>query len=275
MTELPENLSAQKYSDMKNRFIEYFIYELKDTVRNQGLAILLTGIAPVILFIIHLMFSLAANPEFITLYWGNYSYWTSIYATVIFMLFFLIFPIARYGRITDKRKGTLFIQIPVRAGEKFLSAVLVSVIIVPCAFMALYFASDALVHFAFPAKAGSCLLGSLSGGPVLGIESSETENSINVTNNMFFLLPFTISSAGLAGAVMFRKNKIFMTVMTCAALLFLFEWLTKTIVDDVDPEKWRAFISGSGVQWTWAGIQTAFSIICLTYFSMRLRRIRL
>ena len=260
---------------MKNRFLEYFINELKDTVKNQGLVILLTGIAPVILFIIHLMFSLAARPEYITMYWENYHNWTSLYATVIFMLFFLIFPIARYGRITDSRKGTLFTLLPVSAGGKFLSAVLISVVIVPCAFMALYFASDALVHFAFPAKAGSCLFENISGGPVLGIESNESENSINVTNTMFFLLPFTISSAGLAGAVMFRKNKIFMTIMTCAALLFLFGWLAITILDDADPEKWRAFISGNGVQWTWTGIQTVFSIICLTYFSMRLRHMRL
>ena len=39
-----------------SRFGKYLLYELKDTARAQGLPVLLTGLAPVMLFLIHLLF---------------------------------------------------------------------------------------------------------------------------------------------------------------------------------------------------------------------------
>ena len=257
-----------------SRFGKYLLYELKDTARAQGLPVLLTGLAPVMLFLIHLLFSLTGEPEGQTIVWENYSgNLAPFYATAIFTLFFLIFPISRYGKMTDKRNGTQFFMLPVSSAEKFVSALLVSAVVVPVAFMILYFFSDWIIHAAFPGKVISSLAGLFFGTPLT--EFNEAGSYYTLNCSPFIFLPIAISMAGLAGAAAFRKNKIFMTIIVCLLLCVTALWATVHAIDNIDTEKWESFLESGMADVTWHGIQFLFAIICAAFAGWKMKKIQL
>ena len=149
---------ARKDSFDIGRFGRFLSFELKETVRENGLFILLAGLVPLMLLIVTFLFSLTYNPEKIGEVWSGYAGLKAFVATVAIVLFLLIFPILKYGDITDRRKGQMPLMLPSSHAEKACSAFLVSVIIVPAVFMLLYFGTDALLCAVFP-ECGKSLAG--------------------------------------------------------------------------------------------------------------------
>lgn len=267
---------ARKDRFCLKRFLRYLSFEVTDTVSSQGLAILITGLAPVILFSLYCLFSLTVNQGYESMYWENVSDIHTYAASICITLpFYMIFPIVRYGMITGWRKGAAYLQMPASEAEKLLSAVLISLLIVPAIFIVLYFGSDWIIHMVFPDRIKTSLIDITTGHRLFEIVKIDGYQAVSANNPTMLFLPFTLAAAGLAGAVMFKRNKIFLTIMTSLAILAIFMWITIGLLDGVDEAAWTDFISNNGLGWSWTGIQTVFTIICCTYFYWRISRIQL
>lgn len=258
---------ARKDTFNTERFGKYLSFELKNTVSRQGLFVLLMGIVPVMLFIVSYLFSLTFSQEKTDGLWLDYVFFRNIVATIASVLFFLIFPIARYGKLTDKREGVMPVLMPVSHTEKFCSAVLISMIIVPAAFILMYAGTDAILSAVFP----------FSGKPLVeyfcesGIfEDYDGNFSINIS--FAFFLPPMVSMAGLAGALMFRKNQISKIFFVCAAAFILFLMVMISIIDSLElsPETIR-----NNFAWFWYTVQSVVTVLLGLYCWIRTERLQL
>lgn len=239
---------ARKDSFDIGRFGRFLSFELKETVRENGLFILLAGLVPLMLLIVTFLFSLTYNPEKIDEVWSGYAGLKAFVATVAIVLFLLIFPILKYGDITDRRKGQMPLMLPSSHAEKACSAFLVSVIIVPAVFMLLYFGTDALLCAVFP-ECGKSLAGYYARTGL--IDSSYGSFNINCT--FAFFLPPMVSLAGLAGGALFKKHKITKTFFSCSVAFILFMMTMISIIDssEISIEQIR-----NNFEWFWYTVQT-------------------
>ncbi|MBO8451521.1 MAG: hypothetical protein IAC06_01380 [Bacteroidetes bacterium] len=239
---------ARKDSFDIGRFGRFLSFELKETVRENGLFILLAGLVPLMLLIVTFLFSLTYNPEKIGEVWSGYAGLKAFVATVAIVLFLLIFPILKYGDITDRRKGQMPLMLPSSHAEKACSAFLVSVIIVPAVFMLLYFGTDALLCAVFP-ECGKSLAGYYARTGL--IDSSYGSFNINCT--FAFFLPPMVSLAGLAGGALFKKHKITKTFFSCSVAFILFMMTMVSIINssEISIEQIR-----NNFEWFWYTVQT-------------------
>lgn len=239
---------ARKDSFDIGRFGRFLSFELKETVRENGLFILLAGLVPLMLLIVTFLFSLTYNPEKIGEVWSGYAGLKAFVATVAIVLFLLIFPILKYGDITDRRKGQMPLMLPSSHAEKACSAFLVSVIIVPAVFMLLYFGTDALLCAVFP-ECGKSLAGYYARTGL--IDSSY--GSFNINSSFAFFLPPMVSLAGLAGGALFKKHKITKTFFSCSVAFILFMMTMISIIDssEISIEQIR-----NNFEWFWYTVQT-------------------
>lgn len=239
---------ARKDSFDIGRFGRFLSFELKETVRENGLFILLAGLVPLMLLIVTFLFSLTYNPEKIGEVWSGYVGLKAFVATVAIVLFLLIFPILKYGDITDRRKGQMPLMLPSSHAEKACSAFLVSVIIVPAVFMLLYFGTDALLCAVFP-ECGKSLAGYYARTGL--IDSSY--GSFNINSSFAFFLPPMVSLAGLAGGALFKKHKITKTFFSCSVAFILFMMTMVNIIDssEISIEQIR-----NNFEWFWYTVQT-------------------
>lgn len=239
---------ARKDSFDIGRFGRFLSFELKETVRENGLFILLAGLVPLMLLIVTFLFSLTYNPEKIGEVWSGYAGLKAFVATVAIVLFLLIFPILKYGDITDRRKGQMPLMLPSSHAEKACSAFLVSVIIVPAVFMLLYFGTDALLCAVFP-ECGKSLAGYYARTGL--IDSSY--GSFNINSSFAFFLPPMVSLAGLAGGALFKKHKITKTFFSCSVAFILFMMTMVSIIDssEISIEQIR-----NNFEWFWYTVQT-------------------
>lgn len=239
---------ARKDSFDIGRFGRFLSFELKETVRENGLFILLAGLVPLMLLIVTFLFTLTYNPEKIGEVWSGYAGLKAFVATVAIVLFLLIFPILKYGDITDRRKGQMPLMLPSSHAEKACSAFLVSVIIVPAVFMLLYFGTDALLCAVFP-ECGKSLAGYYARTGL--IDSSYGSFNINCT--FAFFLPPMVSLAGLAGGALFKKHKITKTFFSCSVAFILFMMTMVSIIDssEISIEQIR-----NNFEWFWYTVQT-------------------
>ena len=239
---------ARKDSFDIGRFGRFLSFELKETVRENGLFILLAGLVPLMLLIVTFLFSLTYNPEKIGEVWSGYAGLKAFVATVAIVLFLLIFPILKYGDITDRRKGQMPLMLPSSHAEKACSAFLVSVIIVPAVFMLLYFGTDALLCAVFP-ECGKSLAGYYARTGL--IDSSY--GSFNINSSFAFFLPPMVSLAGLAGGALFKKHKITKTFFSCSVAFILFMMTMVSIINssEISIEQIR-----NNFEWFWYTVQT-------------------
>lgn len=258
--------------DMK-RFGRYLSFELKETVRENGLFILLMGLVPLMVFIVTVLFSLTYDHEKIDEVWSGYYYLKTLVAFIAVILFLLVFPILRYGRITDRREGQMPLMLPASHTEKFCSAFLLSVIAVPAVFMLLYFGTDSLLSAIFP-KCGGSLLDYYSENDMISHDGRGI--SISLSCPVVFFLPPMVSLAGLSGGALFKKNKIAKTFFACTAALILFFLIMTSIVGSFGLDAGQTNeMADRNFTWFWYAVQTAVAAGLGFYYWKRTSTIEL
>ena len=177
------------------------------------------------------------------------------------------FPILRYGHLTSRTDGREDIMQPVSGLEKFLSMILICIITVPLAFMAIYFSTD-LIFTQITPGSDIPLIQGLAGKGFFGVQ----EGYYSIDNVYIFFYPYMISSAGLAGGLLFKKHKIAFTFLTCVISFILFYSivLNTVILKDSQPFDVAKYIVP-----VWSTIQTTVAVICCTYVWTRIKSIQL
>lgn len=249
------------------RFSEYFALDLKTCFKKVGLSTLLCGLIPVMLLIMVSVMNLGSGDTEIWII-GNEP--KDMVTAVASILFFLIAPISCYGALTDKKRGSAAIMLPVSHTEKYASMTIISVIILPLAFCALYLGTDAALYGLFPKRYEDAEAVLIAGN--LGISMNYGFGTSYVTSLMpTFFMPWMVSSAGLAGAVLFKKGKGAKTFITCS-LSFI---LLVAIISSTHAGESFLSMDMCSVNLIWVLFQTFCAICCLTYLYYRTKKIEL
>ena len=121
------------------RFGRYFIYDLSRAWYNSGISALVIGMSPIIIYIFGVIFHLLGISSEPT------SKVTLVMLSVIVLIYALTFPAKLYGEITDRRAGSNFLMVPSSTCEKFISLILIVLVVVPLFISILFCASDLLL----------------------------------------------------------------------------------------------------------------------------------
>lgn len=239
------------------RFGKYLLFDLKNNIKAAGLSTLAFGIVPVIAFAAYALLCTSIGHKD----WMMDIDVNCTIAAFSSVLYFLSLPITCYGHLTDKRKGAQFLMLPVSHTEKYISMVLSSVIIFPIAFTVIYLSADALLATVFPSRYDGTIAGELLDSPL---------------NDAYFLtifLPWMVSSAGLAGALLFRKNKMAKTFLTSAVSFIILMIVAGTVIDNQHNN--YDYIEIKLTTSYWYIFQTFCAICCLTYVYFKTKKIQL
>jgi len=192
-----------------SRFWTYFKYDLKQMWRNHSKAAIMIGGAAAIFYIIWVMFCLAFT-----------QHWSSPVIAARFIVLFLAFAVLEiyqtrtYGHLTEKQAGSAWLMVPASRTEKFVSMLLVTLVVIPVLFFTVYFLIDGFLSLVDPTY-GQSLLTGFTGTYRMMVESmAGLENELPIT-----VTPASFAFSTLVGffcnflyfllcGICFKKNKI-------------------------------------------------------------------
>ncbi len=135
------------------RFGQYFKYDLRQLWHNNGKAALALGFISVICYIIWVAFSLIIN--------GTWQA-PGLVARLVFFgigsMILVFYQTRTYGYLTEKKAGQSWLMVPASHLEKFVSMMIITIIVIPLAYLVSYLVLDSLIG----------LVDKTSGGPLLG-----------------------------------------------------------------------------------------------------------
>lgn len=124
-----------------NRFGRYLVTDIRNAVSKYGITLLVMASFSITIYLIVGMFSAVTGNGWIS---------TGLVLRVILfglatLIVLISSPSKIYGFITDKKEGTSFLMVPVSTLEKTLSMLIVSCIVVPFSFFAIYLSLDQIL----------------------------------------------------------------------------------------------------------------------------------
>ena len=192
-----------------SRFWNYFKYDFTQMWRNHVKASIGIGLSGLILYVISVGFNL--------IFGGG---WDGPNLGIRFGVFILAFTALElyqtrtYGYLTDKRKGSAWLMLPASTFEKWLSMVLMTIIVLPLLFVGVYLLSDLLVASLDPTVGHSMLHSIGSGfrdlsGEIINVNGDYNTNwSVWAFVPVFFVGICTNFLFFLLCGLIFKKNKI-------------------------------------------------------------------
>ena len=208
------------------RFGRYLLSDINNCAAGYGLSMALISLTGVFAYII------TAGMSYVTtgIWEGPELEFRIVVFLIAGLVLFTSMPVKCYGGITEKRKGTSWLMIPVSVTEKFLSMVIMTAFIVPLVTGGLYLIADALTCSIDPScgrsmiGAGSEFIETLMGIP----EEIQYELSsfpalkdlvCQMTNPILYIDDIImVSLTFLLGAICFRKAKTAKTIL--AAIIY-------------------------------------------------------
>ena len=219
-----------------SRFGKCLTYDFRRIRSQYGLSFLIMALMPVVLYVITIIFGLL-----------NMKGWSTPAANTRLVEFFIVtgalllsFPPSAYGFITEKKAGSSWLMIPASGFEKFLSLVLVSIVLMPLAYAVLYFGSDWILSVADKAY-GVSLFTKLFGEDmkIINVSTSGIQGTGVGLYSLYVGFVTTVMTF-ILGSVIFRKSKVVKTILCIIALSLVFTLIVSFIATHTDPEWWRA-----------------------------------
>lgn len=140
------------------------------------------------------------------------------------IILIMTFPAATYGKMTDKWTGSGFILRPASVFEKFLSMIIVSVFVVPFVFLCCYLSVDAFC----------CLSGLISGYGLYDVVHGDINGDGSIIVHVWGLIYAAIGMnifIFLLGAIVFRKYKAPLTVLSLFGISFFGSAIAVSVID--------------------------------------------
>ena len=214
-----------------NRFWTYFKYDLKQMWRNHSKAALVIGGSIAFLYVIWVLFSLVFTQT-----------WQAPHFGARFSVLLLAFTVLEfyqtrtYGYLTEKKAGSSWLMIPASRAEKFVSMLLMTLVVIPVFFFAVYFLIDGLLSLVDPTY-GQALITGFSDAYraiIVWLTSVNSESLIVFT-------PGALLFMGIAGffcnflyfllcGICFKKNKIVVAIAILFGLSLVLSILTGLII---------------------------------------------
>lgn len=193
------------------RFWKYFLHDLENARNYFLLSGIIIGLVPVLTYIIFELFNILALGH-----WQAGSIAVQLISfSLVIVLGAYIFPAKAYGSITDTGAGSSWLMIPASTFEKWLSMMLICLVVLPLFLSVLCFGSDALLSALVPNYGRSMMFYAMESDSFVrdyigdGIE-------LNLPLMVYCewvesILPF------LLGAVLFKRAKVAKTFLALMA----------------------------------------------------------
>jgi len=215
------------------RFGNYLVYDLNNLKNQYGLSLLVIGCLPVIYFIIKVILCLIFNKDLSDINMIEEA--TTMSRTFTFFLGLIIvilsFPTKAYGSLTERKAGSSWLLLPASAFEKWLSMMLISAIVVPVCYIAVYIGSDSLLSEVFGGYGDSFITAYSNLTDTL-----EAEGVSQIINLPAIVFPSIAGSMlfFLLGAIWFKKSKIAKTILCSMALGLVTSLISSKILISFD-----------------------------------------
>lgn len=217
------------------RFGKYFVYDLKRQWKNIGMLVLIFALSPVIFYMLYMFFAALFDGGLMKLFSGMSIDVPSIWvrfgmAAVMITIFVMLFPSRAYGEITDKAKGSEWLMLPASRLEKYVSMMLVTLLVIPIMYIVVYLLSDGLV----------CLFDKSCGGTLMSFRINDllrTTDIIIPANGLWIIIANTVQNAiiFLLGGLIFKKWKVVGTLLANFAIGVFFSTLISMLFVNMDP----------------------------------------
>ena len=200
-----------------NRFWTYFKYDLKQMWRNHSKAAILIGGSSAIFYVIWLLCSLV-----FTQHWSTPPIAARFIVFVVAFGILELYQVRTYGFLTEKKAGSAWLMIPASKAEKYVSMLLITLIVIPLLFVAVYFLIDGFLSLVDPTVGKALLAGAA------GVYQEFLDGIITLRDAS----PITFSTSGMIAyaivgffcnllyfllcGICFKKNKL----VTAIAILF-------------------------------------------------------
>lgn len=224
------------------RFGKYYITDLRRCIANYGLSLLVTALIGVITYLfLGIITTVVDNGWMSTPLPGRIAaFGVAIIALLINM------PSKCYGYITEKQAGSNWILIPASLTEKFVSIILNTLIVIPLAFIAIYFTIDSIIVALDPnldtSLFGACVTAVSSINEFIaeiGTElSAEEYKAFEMIENNVSLISgiddcMVIVLSFVLGALVFKKNKAAKTILAWIAVSMAFSIILTPIMFNI------------------------------------------
>lgn len=240
------------------RFGRYFTFDLKNAVNTFGLSLLIMCCLPIILLILRNVFSLVFSG---TIAFPSLAERMSLFSIAL-MIMMIASPVKIYGGLTEKKYGSSWLLIPASRVEKFISMLLICLIVVPVAYLIVYLGVDGILSLLIKDYSPS----------IIGSDALRSFMSFSTPEELPFemvggpSLYFFGSMAAtilifLLGGLCFKKGKVAKTILALFIIMMVVgliafvgvvkspEHLEALVerADVMDPEK----IASSLSAWSW------------------------
>lgn len=205
-----------------NRFWNYFLFDLKQMWRNHtGPAVFIGGLG-VIVYVIWVLLSLLFTQS-----WTGPSLAARAVIFIVALLILVLYQSRTYGYLTDKQKGSAWLMIPASSLEKFISMLLITLLVIPLLFVVVFLVADSIICLADPTVGASLVGTAMHGMSALSSEMPELSGSMFINLSTGTIIAFII--VGLASnflyfllcGICFKRYKILGGI----GLVFAFEVL--------------------------------------------------
>lgn len=212
------------------RFWAYFKYDFIQMWRNHVKAAVGIGLAGLIWYFIYVIFHLVLE--------GTWSGPGLVSRFIVFTLAVAVLELYQtrtYGYLTDKKKGSAWLMIPASTFEKWVSMMLMTLVLLPVLFLCSSFLVDGLICLLDPTVSQPMYSVITDGFQELNQELLELNTSYMTTWNLGMIgLPALVGFwcsllFFLLCGLCFRKNKI----LSAFAILFLFSVATSLVTGAV------------------------------------------
>ena len=223
-----------------NRFWRYFKYDLRSAKNNYMLSLAVAALLPFMTFAVYEIFSKILSGA-----WAGPS--DSLKHFVVFVAFatkILFFPSKAYGHLTEKNAGSNWLMIPASSFEKWLSLLIVTLVVLPlCLFAGLYVV-EGICSLVFPGY------GSVAVTDLVDINLDDELGLIPELHSILFtfllwvenMLVFTL------GAICFKRSKIAKTILCCMLFTLIAGLVVGLTVGNIDFAELQDLLGEAGFE---------------------------
>ena len=225
-----------------NRFGKYFLYDLNARWCDLGIFFLVFALFPFIFYLIYMVLGTLGTNSLGAIFAGDRIDGPALIVrfitfAIVTGLFVILFPARAYGFITEKKAGSDYLMLPASRAEKFTSMMLISLVVIPVAFVAIYFISDWLL----------CLLDKTCGNSMLLTNLNELGSHADVlmVGNGIPLLLATMAESiviFLLGSLIFKKWKVGYTIIALFAINMVLSIIMGMVFGNLNPENIAQFM---------------------------------
>ena len=209
-----------------SRFFTYFKYDLRQLWRNHSKAAIFLCGAGLILYILWVILSLSFTQR-----WTSPEFGARV--SVFFLAFFILelFQARMYGHLTERKAGAAWLMVPASRAEKFVSMLLITLVVIPVVFITVSFLLDGLLGLLDPTYGKTFLQAGITGVYTERIDDLGNIGSDSLTDLIDFT-PWTIAVSRLADifcgylyfllcGICFKKNKIVNALLILLGLIIV------------------------------------------------------